>query len=387
MVTGIYRLTMKHILIIAFSDLENDPRVFRQISFLSREYRISTVGWEPAQVKGVNFYPLQPLKRSRLNRVKRAFLYKFHRYESLYWSLYKFQPLIDVLRSQRFDLILINDVDALPFGLKIAEITGGANVLFDTHEYAPKHFADRFSWRFFFQGFNEYLCKTYLKQCDVITTVSSGIAGEYRRNFGIQPEIITNAMAYTDLKPAPVAEDNIRIITHGVANPNRRLEICIEIMDHLDCRFHLDMMLLPVYPRYYTKLQRMAGKRANVNIVPPVKLHQIVPATNEYDLSFIIFKPTTINFRCGLFNKTFESLQARLGIVTGPAPEPQVEIVNRYKCGLVTENFDPRHIAEQLNRLNADEITGFKANSHIAASELTAEKNMEKLGTIVKRLI
>lgn len=378
---------MKEILIIALSDLENDPRVYRQISYLSKEYHVSTVGWEPAQMKGIDFYPLQPLKRSRCNRIKRAVQYKLRQYEALYWSLYDFQPVIDQLSARRFDLVLINDVDALPFGLDVAQACGGAKVFLDTHEYAPTHFADRFFWRFFFQGFNEYLCKTYMKQCEVITTVSSGIAGEYKQNFGVEPDVITNAMAYMDLQPVPVDKDNIRIITHGVANPNRRLEICIEIMDHVDKRFHLDMMLLPVYPRYYAKLQRMAGKRDNVTIRPPVKLHEIVPSTNDYDLSFILFKPTTINFRYGLFNKTFESLQARLGIVSGPAPEPQVEIIDRYKCGLVADSFESRHIAEQLNRLTAQQIAEFKANAHIAAGELTAEKNMEKLGKIVEKLM
>ncbi len=378
---------MKQIMIIALSDLENDPRVYRQISFLSGEYRISTIGWEPARIDGVEFFPLKPITRSRPERIKRALLYKAKQYEKIYWSLYDFGPLLEQLRDRQFDLVLINDVDALPFGLKVAEITGGGKVLLDTHEYAPKHFADRFFWRFFFQGFNQYLCETYMKHCDVITTVSSGIAGEYRKNFGVEPDVITNAMSYMELQPVPVKKDDIRIITHGVANPNRKLELCIEIMDHVDRRFRLDMMLLPVYPKYYKKLQRMADKRDNVRIRPPVKLHEIVPSTNDYDLSFILFRPTTINFRYGLFNKTFESIQARLGIVTGPAPEPQVEIVNRYGCGLVTDDFEPRHIAGLLNRLTDDRIMEFKNNAHKAAKELTAEKNMEKLDKIVKQLL
>jgi glycosyltransferase involved in cell wall biosynthesis len=375
---------MKKVLVIAFSDLENDPRVFRQIDYLRKHYRVTAVGWTSPELEGVEFYKIQPLLRSPLTRMRRAVEYKLRRYEKLYWSLYEYRPLLDILQRSKFDLILANDLDTLPFALKIAN---GAKILLDTHEYAPRHFADQITWRFFFQGFNEYLCGTYMKKCDEIITVSPGVAAEYKRNYGIDPIVITNAAEYVDLNPTPVDKKNIRMITHGVASPNRRLELMIRIMDYMDSRFHLDLMLLPVFPRYYRRLEKMAAKRGNVSMIPPVERKEIIPSTNEYDISLIVFKPYTVNFRYGLFNKFFESLQARLAIVTGPSPEPQVEIVNRYGCGIVVDSFEPEEIAARLNRLTAEEIEGYKKKSHLAASELTASKNMEQLGSIVERLI
>lgn len=375
---------MDKILIIAFSDLKKDPRVFRQIDFLRGDYHVTTVGWESPELEGMEFYKISSISRSRLDRIKRAFAYKFHRFESLYWSLYDFQPLLKVFSQKKYDLIIANDIDTLPFALRIAK---DAKILLDLHEYAPRQFEDQFTWRFFFQAFNEYLCSAYLKQPDEIVTINTGIASEYKKNYGIDTHIITNAADYVDLRPTPVKKENIRIIGHGIANPSRRWELMIKIMDYIAPRFHLDLMLLPVYPDYYRRLERMVVKRENVSMIPPVKREEIIPVTNAYDLSFLIFRPYSLNYRYMLGNKFFESLQARLALVTASATLQQAEIVNRYGCGVVLDSFEPKKIAEQLNRLTAGQIEEYKKKAHLAAGELTSQKNMEKLGEIVGSLI
>jgi hypothetical protein len=377
-------LKMKEILIVGFTNFKRDPRVFRQIDYLRKLYKITAVGWSSPELEDVEFFPINSAPRSTLIRIKRALGYKFRQYEKLYWELYEFQPLLDLFSNKKFDLILANDVETLPFVYRIAN---GARILLDTHEYAPLHFSDQLVWRFFFQGFNKYLCDVYMKRCDKIITVTSGVAREYQKNYGVDPIVITNAVDAVDLKPTMVEKDNIRIISHGLSQPNRRLELMIFVMDFMDSRFQLDLMLLPVFPKYHKKLQSLAAKRKNVRIIPSVTREEIVPFTNDYDLSFLIFKPVTVNFKYGLGNKFFESLQARLAIVTGPSPEPQAEITNRYGCGIVVDNFDPPSIGKQLNRLTPEKIAAFKEKSHLAAMELTARKNMEQLGRIVAELV
>jgi hypothetical protein len=375
---------MSKILIISFSDLKKDPRVFRHIDYLRKDYQVTAVGWESPELEGVEFYKISSINRPRLARIKRAFSYKFRRFEALYWSLYNFQPLLDILSQKQFDLIIANDIETLPFSLKIVK---GAKLLLDLHEYAPRHFEDQLIWRFFFQEFNRYLCGTYLKKCDKIITVSTGLAREYEKEYGIRTEVITNAADYFDLSPSSTNSEHIRIISHGMANPSRRLELMVKIMDYMGPRFHLDLMLLPASPRYYKKLKTMAARRSNVSVIPPVPREKIVPVTNNYDLSFLVFKPYTINLKYGAFNKFFESLQARLGIVTGPSPESQVEIVNKYGCGIVLDSFEPKKIGARLNQLTAEQIEEFKQKAHLAAGELTSQKNMEKLEEIVNGTI
>lgn len=376
---------MKSILIISFSNLENDPRVKRQIVYLSENYKITCIGFNAVKNYENNFIEIKPkLNRSFKERIFRAIKYKMHHFEELYWDLYDFPKVISRIKGEKFDLIIANDVETLPFVFKIFNNT---KVILDTHEYAPKHFADQFTWRFFFQEYNKYLCDKYLKKCDKVITVSKGIANEYRKNYDIELEVITNAASYVDLEPSLVDKENINIITHGIANKNRRLENMIRIMDYTDKRFKLDLMLVPVDRKYYKYLNKMVSKRNNVDIIPPVNTKDIINFTQKYDLSFLIFKPYTVNYKYGLGNKTFESLQARLGIITGISPEPQAEIVNKYGCGIVTNSFKPAKIAMELNELTAEKIIIFKKKADKAAKELTAEKNMKKLNEYVSDLI
>jgi UDP:flavonoid glycosyltransferase YjiC (YdhE family) len=74
-------------------------------------------------------------------------------------------------------------------------------------------------------------------------------------------------------------------------------------------------------------------------------------------------------------------------LVTCETPQPQAEIVNRYGCGIVVDSFEPKRIAAQLQRLTAEQIREFKQKADVAARELTAQKNMEKLGEIVNHLV
>jgi len=375
---------MQKILIIAFTDLKNDSRVYRQIDFLKEKYKITTVGLKNSEIENVDFYQINPILRSNPKRFFRAFDYKLRRFDKIYWSLFQFNQIIPLLLQKKFDLIIANDIETMPLALKIKK---KAKVVLDAHEYSPRHFEDQFIWRFFFQDFNKYLCSEYMHKCNKIITVTQGVANEYKKNYGVDPVVITNAVGYVGLLPTKVDNNYIRIITHGVANPNRRLELMIKTMDYVDHRYHLDLMLVPAYPKYYKYLQKLTAKRKNVSIIPPVKQKEIISFTNIYDLSFLIFKPYTINFKYGLGNKTFESLQARLGLVTGVSPEPQAEIVNKYGCGIVLDSFEPKQIALHLNKLTDKQIFEYKKKAHITAGKLTAKKNMEKLGRLVKNLI
>lgn len=374
---------MKKLLIIAFSDLENDPRVYRQIHYFSQFYQVTAIGWDPIHIDSVRFIPIKHTSRTIFQRILRAFQYKLHRFETIYWSIYHYQEVMDLLENESFDIIIANDLDTLPFALKIAK---NAKVVLDTHEYAPRHFENVWSWRFFFQEFNKYLCKTYMNRCDAIITVSQGVADEYKKNYDIDPVVITNAADYVELEPGPVNDSNIKIISHGISNPSRNLELLIETADYLDERFHLDLMLIPTFPRYYKKLQDMAAKRKNVRIIPAVPRKEIISTIHAYDLSLLVFKPTTINIRYGLFNRFFESLQARLGIVTGPLQYSHVDIIDKYSCGLITQNYTPADIAKQLNHLTSGDIMKYKEHACIAARVFTAQNEIEKMGELVKNL-
>ena len=63
------------------------------------------------------------------------------------------------------------------------------------------------------------------------------------------------------------------------------------------------------------------------------------------------------------------------------------KIVQQHNLGVVSDTYDPREMAEKLNALSANDIAGFKQNTHNNAALLSADSEKKKLLLMVKRAI
>lgn len=374
---------MKHVLVISFSDLAKDPRVRRQISFLSGPYRVTAAGLADPSLPGVDFIRLPGVTRGVYPAVVRRMSLALRRYNGYQAARHDLSAAVDQLRRLRFDVVVANDVDALPLAFMVR---GSAKVVADLHEYAPREFEDRFSWRLLYMPYKEYLCRAYLPRCDAAMTVCDGIAGEYLDNFGIQCEVVTNAAPYVEIAPSPAKEEKIRLIHHGGAIPSRRIELMIRMMAFLDDRFSLTLMLVPNDRAYYDSLVRLAEGHSRVVFREPVPLAEIVPLINGYDVGVYILEPNSFNNKHALPNKFFEFIQARLAVAIGPSPE-MARIVRKCDCGIVADDFAPQTLAARLNALTAERLDYHKNQAGRAAFELSAEGNRAKVLTLVSCLL
>ncbi len=144
-------------------------------------------------------------------------------------------------------------------------------------------------------------------------------------------------------------------------------------------------MLMPSNDAYFHQIVSMTKSRRNVRIIPPVMMNEIVPFINRYDIGLFLVPPTNFNLKYTLPNKFFEFIQARLAIAVGPSIEMK-SLVRKYECGVVSCDFDPRSLAEELNKLTAEEIMKYKENSHKAAGELNADTNKKRMMRMVDEL-
>lgn len=373
----------KNILIISFSDLSRDPRVHRQlVYFLNKGYKITTLAEGASQFKKIEFLDceLTPQeKRIPLGRVKRALKTLMRCYESIYWSTPRIKKALSLLKNREFDLIVANDIDALPLAVKVSR---GKKILFDSHEYAPKEFEDQWRWRLLFQGFRDYICKKYLSKATFRITVCQGIADEYRKNYSSRFHVITNAVFYEELKPVLTKENKIKMIYHGCASPSRSVEEVFKIMKLLDNRFQLDLILIAGCQDYIDKMGEIAKNHSNIRLIPPVSMLNISKLCNNYDIGFFPLIPTNLNYFFGLGNKFFEFIQARVLIAMSPLPE-MAHYIRKYSVGVVAEDFSPESFAKILNQLTKDEIWQMKFNADKAAKELNAENNFKKLDEVL----
>lgn len=376
-------MNKKNVWILSFSELHKDPRVFRQIQWLAPHYHVTTFGFSPSGIEGVRHIPIEPpLPGSPWYRLDkwpskiRACLHLFFKkYEKFYWARPFHRKAMASIKNieETPDLMIANDIYTMPIALKAAK---NSPVLLDLHEYAPREWEDIIKWRIIFQPYVKYLTKEYLPKASASFTVCKGIADEYKKQFGVEPLILTNAPNYKDLHPSPLEDGKIRMIHHGAAIPSRRLEEMIHLMDYLDERFHLDFMLVAAENTYVNKLRSLAKKNPKIRFLPPVPMQEIATFSNNYDIGLFYLIPVNFNYLHGLPNKFFEYIQARLAIAIGPSPE-MANYINKYKCGIVADQFNIKNLAMQLNKLTPETLSFYKSNAHQGAQDLNAENNSQ----------
>jgi hypothetical protein len=380
---------MKKILILVFSDLNHDARVVRQINFLKDRYSITAVCFDAPSTLNAEVIRIKRIKPGLFQKVITSFFLLTRLFEQAFQALYDSPSLRSQLKQREFDLIIANDIECLPLAMRIKK---SEKILFDAHEFAPRHFEDKIVWRIFFQRFNQYLCKKYLPLTDAMLTVGAGLAKEYQKYYPVEPIILTNANYYADLKPTPVNPKSIKLIHHGAANPSRQLEIMIEMMDYVDERFTLDLMLLtPSIANkktrgYLETLKKAIQKNNRIRIIDPVKSDQVVGFIHHYDIGIFLLPPINFNYANTLPNKFFDYVQARLAIAIGPTPE-MANLVNQFNLGIVSDEFTATSLANKINSITENEINSFKVNSDYAAKILSAEKNQKILNDLVESLL
>lgn len=370
---------MATILIISFSDLKRDPRVYRQIEALRTHHTVIAAGAGDPGLPNVRFIGCQLQRRSIQEKTLAALMLFARCYDFYYWNLLHVADLDNKLKELHCDLTVANDIEALPLALKVAQ---GSPVILDAHEYSPLEFEDQWSWRWVFASYIYDMCRRFITKATRVTTVCEGIANRYEREFGIRTEVITNTPYFHDLPMRPTDGSAIRLIHHGAAIASRRIELMIELMEFLDERFSLDLILMPGKLDYIERMRRQARGKPKIRFLEPVPMDQLVTLSAQYDIGLFLLPPTNFNYEMALPNKFFEFLQARLAVAIGPSPE-MARIVREFRCGVVADDFEPASLARVLNRLTSVDIDRMKTGSERAAQVHTAERNAEKLREVV----
>jgi hypothetical protein len=374
------RSRLFRLLIISYTDVGRDPRVLRQALALRETFELSLAALDAPALEKVAFHRILRQRKSPLAQGWIAANLLARNFGPAKRRFILHDP--EVLREQNFDLVLVNDAEPLPLGFALAR---GAPVVFDAHEYYPREFESSFTWRLLFQPYVTKLCATYIPRCAAMTTVSSGLAREYEKEFGVLPEIIFNGPKRHDLPIVPCREGTVRLIHHGSAGPDRKLEQLIEMAEYLDERCTLTLMLVG-NARYIDRLKKMSGADSRIIWRDPVAMRDISREINGYDLGVYLAPPTNFNTRFMLPNKFFEFIQARLAIAIGPSPE-MAAIVNKHDLGVVADDFTPQALAAKLNALTAGDIMRYKHNADAAARIYTAEAGMESLMRVLRQAL
>lgn len=375
---------MQKVLVLVFSDLKYDARVTRQIKWLAEDHQVTAVCFSGrSDIPKVTYEEITMTSLTWPRKITLALALFFRFYGLANRIQHGYYHRLKHLKG--FDFVVANDVETLPLAFQLSE---GQPVIFDAHEYAPRHFEDKTWWRVLFAPWYHSLCKKYIPKVKGMTTVSSGLADEYDRHFGTRPLITTNATRYFDLTPQKVGHP-IQLVHHGIINTSRKIEKMIDMMKILGNGYQLDLILMtPEYASsatkaYFNQLKQAIEKVSNVNILPSLPNEQIVPAINKYDMGIFLLEPVNFNYTHALPNKLFDFIQARLAIAIGPSLEME-KVVKQYDLGVVSNNFEPEELAKNIQRLSIEDIFTYKQNAHQHARALSEEENKNTFLNLLK---
>lgn len=376
----------KQILCISLSEISRDARVLRQIGLLAELGEVTTIGFgsKPPGVKAHVEVPagLKTLPQTVTGVLKLAV--RAHRAAECS------SPAAAWVLTQQldgaWDLVVANEARVLDLAPRLA---GGAPIWVDLHEWAPGERTHIPSWRILVAPFMTYLCRKYLPDVALSTTVSKGIVELYQANFSITPLFMPNAGPFRDTPVEEGVGDVIRCVHSGAAIRGRALETLVQVFKDLPERFTLDLYLVPGGDggSHLRELKGLAMGNSRINFRDPVGAQELPATLSQYDLG-VHWIPAEINLnnRFALPNKFFDYVQARIGIGIGPSVEMKRE-VDKYGLGAVATSFEQQDLAASLHSLTRDDINRFKRNADLAARELSFEANSIPVKKAVEELL
>jgi hypothetical protein len=373
------------IVIVAFTNIDRDVRVLRQIKSLAVSTEVITIGYglQPPGTthhfqipSSLKYLPISPKSLMSL---------ALRRYDNALRFTNAFSWTAEILKKIRADIIYLNDVQTI--GLVSQSVS--TPTIIDMHEYAPLEMEDDWRFRFLLMRYYTFLCKKYLPQASKVVTVSPGLARRYESEFGVDVELIMNARSnvQSSLLQNKSNDETIRLVHTGLAANARHLEWMIEAIGDVP-GVSLDLYLVeaPRQSRTLKSLIKLTSKYRNCSVMSPVPSAELPTVISHYDAGLLFIAPSNFSLRHCLPNKLFDCIQARRPVIIGPSPD-MADFVIKHDVGFVCPTFkvdDLRRTVTNISRADLDMKT--EAINRTALS-INEESEGQKLRGIVLSLL
>ncbi len=295
---------------------------------------------------------------------------------------------------ENIDLLVVNEIEYLNWDEFRNGLLKNQPTYLDLHEdhvsHADRGPLERFAFRRYWKWQMEQ-CIHFVSQRRgriAITSVERVIADSYSRLLGEPVDLIYNAPDKNTLAPTSVDPQSIKLVHHGMGTKGRGIEPTIRALGLLGSQYSLDLILFTT-ALYRLKIQLLAtllGVKDRVKILPGVALIDLPGILNRYDISVILLSAVTPGHFNAMPNKLFESIHAKLTIVTGPNPSMK-QIVEEYRIGVALKSWSPEELAASIRLISVEEIQKYKRNAELAAASLSSDQSQEVFKSKLKYLL
>ena len=237
-----------------------------------------------------------------------------------------------------------------------------------------------------------------LNEASATITVCDSIADAMKAELGgSRPVVVRNipdiavtpTRAYPPLKQQlGLPESTFVLLWQGGTGPTRLIEPIIEALAYVpDCVFVIRGPSLDLFGPDYLALAQRVDVEGRVVLAPPVPSKDVVAAARGADAGIWTLPALCRNFTFALPNKIFEYLAADLPVLVAHYAEAK-RLVEENAVGLTFDPYDPRSIAESINRMVQDKQlrADFKASTRTTLAKLDAKSEWQKVVSLYESL-
>jgi hypothetical protein len=380
--------------VLSFENIELEYRVRNQVNYLSKFYEIDVLGigeWEPP--KGVHFTKFLRTPKTVVYYFLYAFLLIVGRtcpffYQFIFDLKSEYGEAKRKIQTSDFDIIHANEWDALFIAVN-GSSGKNTKIIFDSHEFSTEQESESYLWRIFVKPFRKWLFRKYISKVEKVITVSEPIAEIFAKEYGLNNVAVTyNAKPHQENRFRKTNKNQIKIIHHGAAIRNRRLEKIIELSDLLDDRFMISLMVTLQDQHYFRYLENLSKTKSpkKVKFIDFVDYAQINNVLIDYDIGIPAIDAVNKNHQYALGSRIFDYVIAGLAIAVPPL-DAYKGVVDAYNIGVVGDTMTVESLAKVLNTTTTNQFDKFKKNALKASKRLCLEQENKKLSNIYKEVI
>ncbi len=287
------------------------------------------------------------------------------------------------------DLIFANDLDSLPAAFLAAKIRR-KRLIYDTHEYYTE--MPELVHRPFIQSIWRKMEDYFFPKLNDILTVNDSIAKLYSDKYNKKVLVSRNipstfsAERLRNRSELGLPENKRIIILQGTGiNIQRGAEEAVLAMQFLENEILLIVGSGDVIPtlRKMVVDYKMQDK---VIFKPKMPFAELRQYTMNSDLGLAIDKDTNLNYHFSLPNKLFDYIHSGIPTLSSGLVELK-QIIDQYDIGYYIQNHEPKHIAEVINSIFADNAryNTVKQNTAKAKEELCWENEQKILISVIEK--
>lgn len=363
-----------------------------QCNALSSEFKIVTAGLSPVNDNRIAFIKLRGTENKRYinfhHGLPAILRYPFTFINKLLFSFYGDTTLfsgVDLKQLEEIhpDLIISHHPPSLPLAIQLKNNLK-VPLIFNAHEIYAFEFEDDKEWMKSQSEKIDTELKKFLPQCSALFTVNEEIANFYSKRYGCKALVVHNSKPHTSIPPSKNT-GKIKIIHHGGAMPQRKLEEIAEAVLLTQEKFELTFMLKPTDQNYLRSLKEKYNSKGII-FKDPVPFEKIIETINQYDIGIHLLPEGNINHEFALPNKIFEFVQAKLAVITSPNTSLKNFILNN-DIGMVFEGYTSSSIVKLLNTIDREKVMHFKEQCLRSAEKLSSEEDESRILHTVKEIL